>query len=151
MWVDANIRTKLVQFLLDRYLVVSFWSNSIFYIQKKLFLDQHLVSLNKLRLESVVCSQYHNQNTYYIRIGFHELKNHFKSISAWCQTKPDDLAHLFQKLDTLTPFSFQSWPVKGNGKNPFFLVLLLVLVKIIRYLKKLTDIFEKKLFAAIVS
>ena len=140
MWVDANIRTKLVQFLLDRYLVVTFW-----YIlhTKKLFLDQHLVSLNKLRLESVVYSQYHNQNTYYIRIGFHELKNHFKSISAWCQTKPDDLAHLFQKLDTLTPFSFQSWPVKGNGKNPFFLVLLLVLVKIIRYLKKLTDIFEK--------
>ena len=53
MWVDANIRTKLVQFLLDSYLVVS-----IFYIQKKLFLDQHLVSLNKLRLETVVHSKY---------------------------------------------------------------------------------------------
>ena len=35
-------------------------------------------------------------------------------------------------------------------KEPFFLVLLLVLVKITRYLKKLTDIFEKN-FLLLVS
>ena len=71
----------------------------------------------------------------------HELDNDIKCNQMSWPNIPGWIHSLFFSIMT----SQRKW------KEPFFLVLLLVLVKITRYLKKLTDIFEKKLFAASIS